>query len=155
MVVSQIIAPETPQVLFVQRNHMIQHLAAATPNPALGHSVLPWTAHARADGREAAGLEKPEYISTELRVTVEHDVLVATGKRQSLPQLLDDPIAGRMRRGVEMQNSPPIMLDDKEAIEYAERYGWNREEVECGDHFAVIAEEGQPTFRLAFMIMTF
>jgi hypothetical protein len=30
-------------------------------------------------------------------------------------------IAGRMRRGIEMQNSPPIMLDDKEAIEYAER----------------------------------
>jgi hypothetical protein len=45
-------------------------------------------------------------------------------------------IAGRMRRGIEMQNSPPIMLDDKEAIEYAERYGWNREEVECGDHFS-------------------
>jgi hypothetical protein len=114
---------------------MIQHLAAATPS-------LPWTAHARANGRETAGLEKPEYISTELRVTVEHDVLVATGKRQSLPQLLDDSIACGMRRGVEMQNSPPIMLDDKEAIEHAERYGWNREEVECGDHFAVIAEEG-------------
>jgi hypothetical protein len=39
MVVSQIIASEAPQVLFIQRNHMIQHLAAATPNPALGHSV--------------------------------------------------------------------------------------------------------------------
>ena len=24
--------------------------------------------------------------------------------------------------------------------------------VECGDHFAVIAEEGQPTFRLVLMI---
>ena len=47
------------------------------------------------------------------------------------------------------------MLDDKKAIEYAERYGWNREEVECRDHFPVIAEEGQPTFRLVLMIMTF
>jgi hypothetical protein len=35
MVVSQIISPEAPQVLFIQRNDMIQHLAAATPNPAL------------------------------------------------------------------------------------------------------------------------
>jgi len=46
------------------------------------------------------------------------------------------------------------MLDDKEAIEYAERYGWNREEVECGDHFAVIVEEGQPTLRLVLITMT-
>ena len=61
--------------------------------PALGHSVPPRTAHARANGLETTGLEKPEYISTELRVTVEHDVLVATGKWQSLPQLLDDPVA--------------------------------------------------------------
>jgi len=30
------------------------------------------------------------------------------------------------------------MLDDKEAIEHAEPYGWNGEKVECGDHFAVI-----------------
>jgi hypothetical protein len=59
-----------------------------------------------------------------------------------------------MRRGIEMQNSPPIMLDDKEAVKYAERYGWNREEVKCGDRFAVIAEEGQPTFRLALITTT-
>src|SRR5260370_39438729 len=29
------------------------------------------------------------------------------------------------------------------------------EEVECGDHFAVIAEEGEPTFRLVLITMTF
>ena len=39
MVVSQVIAPEAPQVLFIQRNYMIQHLAAATADPALGDSV--------------------------------------------------------------------------------------------------------------------
>ena len=113
MVVTQVIAPEAPQVLFIQRNDMIQHLAAATADPALGYAVLPRSAYARANGLETAGLEKPAYIAAELRVTVEHDVLVATGKRQSLPELLDDPIAGRMRRGIEMQNSPPIMLDYK------------------------------------------
>lgn len=102
-------------MLFIQRNDMIQHLAAATADPALGHSVLPRTAHARANGLETTGLEKPEYIAAELRVTVEHDVPVATGKRQSLPKLLDDPIAGRVRRDIEMQNPPPIMLDYKEA----------------------------------------
>ena len=84
MVVSQIIAPEAPQVLFIQRNHMIQHLAAATADPALRDSVLPQTSDARANGLETTHLKKPEYIAAKLRVTVEHDVLVATGKRQSL-----------------------------------------------------------------------
>ncbi len=84
MVVSQVIAPEASQVLFIQRNDMIQHLAAATADPSLGHSVLPRTAYACANGLETAALEKPEYIAAELRVTVEHDVLVATGKRQRL-----------------------------------------------------------------------
>src|SRR5579872_547450 len=154
MVVGQVFAPEPSQVLFIQRNDMIQYLAAATADPALSHSVLPRTAHARANSLDTTGLEKPEYFAAELRVTVEHDVLVATGKRQSLPELLDDPIAGRMRGDIEMQNSPPIMLDYKEAKKHAKRYGWNCEEVESGDHFAVIVEEGQPAFRLVLMTMT-
>jgi len=29
------------------------------------------------------------------------------------------------------------MLDDEEAIEHAERYSWNGEKVEGGDHFAL------------------
>jgi hypothetical protein len=53
-----------------------------------------------------------------------------------------------------MRNSPPIMLDHKKAIKHAERYGWHREEVESGDHFTVIIEEGQPTFRLALITTT-
>jgi hypothetical protein len=39
MIVSQVIAPEASQVLFIQRNDMIQNLAAATADPALGDSV--------------------------------------------------------------------------------------------------------------------
>ncbi len=84
MAVSQVIAPEASQVLFIQRNDMIQHLAAATADPALHDSVLPQTSDARANGLETTRLKKPEYIAAKLRVTVEHDVLVATGKRQSL-----------------------------------------------------------------------
>ena len=39
MVINQILAPEASQVLFIQRNDMIQHLATAAADPALGHSV--------------------------------------------------------------------------------------------------------------------
>ena len=64
--------------------------------PALGHSVLPWTADTRANGLDASPLQQAEYIGAELGVTVEQDVLLATGKRKNLPQLLHDPIARRM-----------------------------------------------------------
>jgi hypothetical protein len=37
-----------------------------------------------------------------LGVTIEQDVAVRTGKRQSLAQLLYDPVAGRILRDVEV-----------------------------------------------------
>ena len=36
------------------------------------------------------------------------------------------------------------MVDDKQAIEKVERDGWDREEIECDDHLAMVLEEGQP-----------
>jgi hypothetical protein len=59
-----------------------------------------------------------------------------------------------MRRHIAVHNSPTIMLNDKEAIEQAERQGWHREEVQRGDHFAMIAEKGRPTLGFAFIKAT-
>ena len=47
-----------------------------------------------------------------------------------------------------MKNATPLMLDDEEAIEYAERQSRHRKEVERRHHFAVIVKEGQPTLGL-------
>ena len=59
-----------------------------------------------------------------------------------------------MRRHIEVHNSPPIMLNDKEAIEQVKRQGWHREEVQRRDHFAMIAEKGRPTLGFAFVKAT-
>ncbi len=58
--------------------------------------------YAGANGFHGTGLEKLDHIAAELGVTVEQDVAVGTGKRQSLAQLLYDPVAGRMLRDVEV-----------------------------------------------------
>ena len=50
-----------------------------------------------------------------------------------------------MPRYVEVKNSPPIMRDDKEAIENAEGECRHGEEVHRCDGFAVIAQERRPT----------
>jgi hypothetical protein len=36
------------------------------------------------------------------------------------------------------------MLDHKEGIQHVERHGGHGEEVECGDHFAMVLQKGQP-----------
>jgi hypothetical protein len=55
------------------------------------------------------------------------------GQRQCFRQLLYDPIAGRVRRCIEMKDvkdATSMMLDDEEAIEHAERQRRHGEEVE-------------------------
>ena len=62
-----------------------------------------------------------------------------------LAQLLTHPGAGRMSGHVEVQNTPPIMRDDEEAVENAEGERWHGEEVHRGDGFAMIAQKRRPS----------
>src|SRR5499427_6728350 len=64
------------------------------------------------------------------------------GKR--LAQLLDDPTACRMLREVEMQDTPAIVADDKEAVEDAEADRGHGEEVHGRNRFPVIPKKGAP-----------
>ena len=41
VVIANVIIHETFQMLLVQNNHMVEKVAAAVPNPALGDTVLP------------------------------------------------------------------------------------------------------------------
>jgi len=102
LVIGDIFAPQSPEVLIVQRDYVIKHFTANTADPALRHSVLPRAPNTGANGFHGTGLEKLDHIAAELGVTVEQDVAVGTGKRQSLAQLLYDPVAGRMLRDVEV-----------------------------------------------------
>src|SRR5258708_28580794 len=67
-------------------------------------------------------------------------------KRKRLPQLPDDPTAPRMRRDVEMQDTPAIVADDKETVEDAERDLWHGEEVHRRNRFPVMLKKRAPTF---------
>jgi len=96
LVIGDIFTPQSPEVLIVQRDYVIKHFAAITADPALRHSVLPRAPNGGANGFHGTGLEKRDHIAAELGVTVEQDVAVATGKRQSLAQLLYDPVYGEL-----------------------------------------------------------
>jgi hypothetical protein len=47
-----------------------------------------------------------------------------------------------MLRDIAVQNLAPFMLDDKEAIQHSERHGGHGEEIQRGDHLAVILQKG-------------
>jgi hypothetical protein len=47
-----------------------------------------------------------------------------------------------MLRDINVQDAPPIMTDDEEAVEHAERNRWHCEEIHRGNRFPMVAKEG-------------
>jgi hypothetical protein len=45
VIVGDVIGKETPQMLLVQNNNVVQQLTAAAANPALRYSILPGTSN--------------------------------------------------------------------------------------------------------------
>src|ERR1700730_7232050 len=74
-----------------------------------------------------------------------------TRQRERLSQLLYDPLARWVRRGVEVENSSAAVFDHKEAIKHTERQCWNGKEVKSRDDFAMVFEEGQPALRFTLI----
>src|SRR5215831_8451612 len=132
----------------VQRDHVIQHLTAYTPHPSFRDSVLPRAANARPDSFDPVRFQKTAHLGAECAVTIKDDVAVWAWKRQCLSKLVQNPIARRMRGGVEMENAAPMMLDDEEAVQHTETQRGHGEKVEGGDHLAVVLEECPPALHL-------
>ena len=148
VIIANIFEAEPYQMSLVQRDHMIQHLTAYAPHPSFRDSVLPRTADARPDSFDPARFQKATHLVAEFVVTIEDGVAVWTWQRQGLAELLQNPVARRMRGDVEMENAAPMMLDDEEAVQHTETQRGHSEEVEGGDHFAVVLEECQPALHL-------
>src|ERR1700745_746015 len=70
LVIGDIFAPQSPEVLIVQRDYVLKHFMANTADPARRPSVLPRAPNAGANGFHGTGLEKRDHIAAELGVTV-------------------------------------------------------------------------------------
>jgi len=130
MVVPDIGTEQPLQVRFVKGNHVIQQLAAAASDPALGDAVLPRAADHRSDSPDVHGANGGGNFVAVLGVVVEDEKFDWRLVRKGFSQLLHDPDARRVTRDVEMENTPPIMTDDKEDVKHVEgdgRNGFERE----------------------------
>jgi hypothetical protein len=79
-------------------------------NDLLRDSVLPWTPDACANRFYAACLQELDDITAEFGIPVQYNVALGTGQGERLSQLLYDPLARRVRRGVEVQNTAAAVL---------------------------------------------
>jgi hypothetical protein len=62
----------------------------------------------------------------------------------SFAQLQYDPQAVWLTGHLAVQNLPPIVADDEEAVHNTESRVGTGEEIHCGDCFAMVLEESQP-----------
>ena len=90
-------------------------------------------------------LWKGEHVCMELCIPIQSDVPPWASFRKGFPQLLDDPLRGRVLGYVEVQDLPASVFDDKEAVQHPERHRRDSEKIQRRDHLAVIGQECQPT----------
>lgn len=83
VVVIHVIAEQAPEMLFVQRDHLVQDLAAATPHPSFRNTVLPRRLDARSLGLQTGSLQERHDVAVKFRVSVEENVAIwgGLGKR--------------------------------------------------------------------------
>ena len=119
--VGNLLPDEAPQVRFVQRNHVVQHLAPTASHPSFRDSILPGRSDTRPFGFQTGGFQELDDIRVELRVAVQNRVTVGASVGKALPQLLDDPLRRRVSGHVAVQDVATSVRDDEQSSEAARR----------------------------------
>jgi hypothetical protein len=144
MIVAGVVSEQTLQMAFVNCDDVIQEFPAATAYPTLRNSILPRTPHRSADRTHLQRSNGCRDLRPILRIPVENEKPGSRFEWKRLSQLLDDPRTRGMLGDVEVQNAPPIMVDDEKTIEHAESDRWGRKEIHCGNRFPVVVQKRKP-----------
>src|SRR5208337_390623 len=130
---------------FIEGDYVIQEIPAATLHPALCDTVLPGTPERGPGWLAAHCLDSSHNLGTELGIAIEDQVLGRGFIRKRFAQLLHQPSAGWVSGNVEVQNTPPVMGNNKEAVQHAKCEGGDGKEIHCSDRLAMVPQESQPT----------
>jgi hypothetical protein len=66
VIIADVIANESAPVSFIQRDDMIEQLAAAASDPAFSQSILPWGLHARSLRLQTSASQECDHIAIKL-----------------------------------------------------------------------------------------
>jgi len=146
VVVPNVFTHQAHQVAFIEHDHMVEQIAAATPDPALCYPILPRTPKTGLLGLGAEALHRLDHFAIETGAAVKDQIARRRIVGKGFPQLLDHPGSLWMLGNMEMQNAPPVVRNDKEAIQHAEGQRRHGEEIHGSNRFAVVGEERRPAF---------
>jgi len=138
MMVTNILGEQSFQMAFIQRNHVVQQVSPTASHPPLRDAILPWSSKGSSLGNDPCRFDRCDHLKPKLLIAIKDQVFVNGFKGKRLAQLLDDPSAGRMLRDVNVQDVPPVMTDDEEAVEHAERDRWHSKEIHGRNRFPVV-----------------
>jgi hypothetical protein len=120
---------------------VVEQVPTHTSNPTLGNAILPGTAKSSSDRLSAVLLDGPNDVSRELRVAVEDEKPLQLFISPSFAQLQYDPESVWPRCHIAVQNLPPVVADDEEAVENPEGQRRHGKEVHRSDSFAMVAKK--------------
>src|SRR5262249_2072079 len=146
MIVAQVLTNQSSQVAFVDHDHLIEQFPPAAPHPSFRHPILPRTLIGCPNQFATQGLEHLCRFSLVLPVSIQDQIARRGVIRKSLSQLLPDPTAGWMFRGVKVEDSPAVVADHEEAVQDPKRRGRDCEEVHGRNHFSMVLQKVQPEF---------
>ena len=145
VIITDVLVHEAFQMPFVENDHMVEQISAAVPDPSLRNAVLPRASEAGLLGLDAEALHRLNHFAIELGAAIEDQIARRGVVRERFPQLLNNPNTGRMPGHIAVQDAPPVMRNDEEAVQNAEGERGHREEVHCGNRFAMVVQKSRPS----------
>jgi hypothetical protein len=142
VIIRDVFGQQSAKMAFVQGDDVVQQLPLATADPAFRHSVLPEALERGLKAGDVHGTKRCGNFEPVFCVVIEDEKPGCGLIGECLPQLPHDPTARRMPGDIAVQNAPAVMPNHEEAIEEAEGYCRDREEVYRGDGFAMVAKKG-------------
>ena len=144
VVVLDVLTKHPPEMLFVDRDDMVETLAPERADDALGDGVGIRRVHRsqnRLDPEPSSACDEVSAIAT-VAVSDEEPWLLTPGGR--LDHLPPDPGRVRMLRDVPVPDAAPVVVDHDEHVERAEGERLDREQIGGPDAGRVVAEKRAP-----------
>ena len=146
VIVADVFVHQAFQMPFIKNDHVVEQIAAAVADPPLGNTVLPRTSEACSLRMDAEAFHCVDHFIIELCAAIKDQLAGRDIVRKRHAQLLDNPGAGRVFGHIAVQDAPPVMRNDEEAVEHAKGQRRHGEEVHCGNGFTMIIQKSRPSF---------
>jgi hypothetical protein len=120
------------QKFLVNSHDVIEEITAAASHPALGHSILPGTLDRGLYGGDLQGANASMYFQTVFLIMIEEQESGNGLVGEGFSELLHDPMAAGMASNIAVHNLPPVVPNNKEAVQQLEGDRGDGEEIPSG-----------------------